>query len=639
MCGIAGYIHFKGHNPEEEAVRIKKMTDTLVHRGPDDEGYFIDHHAALGHRRLSIIDRKGGLQPMKRSLDSLYIVFNGEIYNFLEIRNELLSKGYEFATWSDTEVLLASYAEWGEDCVKKLNGMFAFAIWNSRKKSIFLGRDRVGKKPLYYYSDGNVFSFASELKALIAGGFCSDSINPRALDCYFCFGYVPASHVIFKSVKKLQAAHTLLVNSKNFELKRYWRLSCSPVSRRHGSLEEAAEEFEDLFDRAVACRMMSDVPLGAFLSGGIDSALVVSSMAKRMNDKVLTNTIGFDDKTFNELPIARSVAEFFCCDHREFVVQSDVSDVIDRISCYFDEPFADSSAVPTWYACQMAKQNVTVVLSGDGGDESFGGYTFRYLPHMLESKIRTFFPFFFRKMVFGGLGAVYPNSSRLPKMMRLKTILNNLAVDDAEAFYRDLVWLLPEERKKLYSPGFLDSLQNFTPLDTVSWFYNDNDAVTAMSRGQYADIHFYMTDDVLVKVDRMSMAHSLEVRSPLLDYRILEFAAKLPTRLKINSTRGKLVLRYLASKRMPSQVNKQPKRGFSIPAADWLRVELRECVEQALNSKRSLIHTIFNSEELNRLWYRHVKGRKDYNVFFWGLIMLYKWEEKFNTHVFELNHD
>ena len=629
MCGIAGYITFDNHDPQKEKMRIQRMTKALAHRGPDADGFYVDTTAALGHRRLSIIDRSGGSQPMALSAkDTLIIVYNGEVYNFLEIREELKIRGHQFSTRSDTEVILVAYLEWGKDCVKKFNGMFAFAIWNVETKTLFLGRDRVGKKPLYYSFNGKVFSFASELKALMVGGFCTDVISPKAIDCYFCFGYIPATEAIFKGVKKLQAAHTLTVTSNNIESECYWKLTCK--QRSYSSLEVAAEEFEELFDKAVACRMMSEVPLGAFLSGGVDSALVVSAMAKCSKNRVLTNTIGFDDKGFNEIPVARAVAEHFNCDHREFIVQPNVVDVLEKIAWYFDEPFADSSAVPTWYVCQMAKQNVTVVLSGDGGDESFGGYTFRYLPHMLESKIRSFIPFSFRKTVFGGFGTIYPESSRLPKILRLKTIFNNLALDDCEAFIRDLVWLLPEERNKLYSADFLDSLHGFTPFETVMPFYNNNDAASAMAKAQYADVHFYMTDDVLVKVDRMSMAHSLEVRSPLLDYRILEFAAGLPTKLKINWKQGKLVLRRLAEKRLPSQVNEQPKRGFSIPAVDWLRNELRDIVEEAIGSQGSLIDTTFRKIELDRIWRRHLTGQKDYNVFLWGLIMLHLWEKVYN---------
>jgi len=629
MCGIAGYITFNNHDPQKERLRIQRMTKALAHRGPDADGFYLDTKAALGHRRLCVIDRSGGKQPMELvAKDRLIIVYNGEVYNFIEIREELKTKGHRFNTQSDTEVILVAYLEWGKDCVKKFNGMFAFAIWNVDNNTLFLGRDRVGKKPLFYGFNGKTFSFASELKALLAGGFCTDEINLNALDCYFCFGYIPASEVIFKGVQKLPAAHTLTVTEKGIQKDRYWLLTCG--NRKYRSIEEATEDFEELLDKAVDCRMMSEVPLGAFLSGGIDSALIVSSMAKCINNKVLTNTIGFEDEKFNEIPTARAVADHFHCDHREFVVKPNVAGILHKIAWHFDEPFADSSSVPTWYLCQMAKQNVTVVLSGDGGDESFGGYTFRYLPHLLESKIRSVFPSSIRSLIFGSIGAIYPASSKLPKPLRLKTIFKNLAVDDCEAFMRDLVWLLPEERNKFYSSDFLHALHGFTPFMAVAPYYIENDALSAMAKAQYADINFYMTDDVLVKVDRMSMAHSLEVRSPLLDYRILEFAAGLPDKYKLNRSKGKLVLRRLAEKRCPPQVNRQPKLGFSIPAADWLRKELKDIVEESLGSKNSIIWSIFKKRELDRAWSRHLTGQKDYNVFLWGLIMLYMWEKAYN---------
>ena len=398
MCGIAGFINFRGHRTETARRDIKRMTDMIAHRGPDEEGFFIDDHAALGHRRLSIIDLSGGKQPMGKLDDKVQLVFNGEIYNFLEVRGELEARGHNFITKSDTEVILAAYLEWGEVCVEKLDGMFAFAIWDAREKNLFLCRDRVGKKPLYYVRDGSTFAFASELKALKAAGFQLGGIDPEALDCYFSFGYIPSPKTIYKKVSKLCPAHTLVVTDNDIRETRYWNLSfAGPVSR---TLDDAADELEALLDEAVRCRLMSEVPLGAFLSGGLDSPLVVSSMCRPGNGRVLTNSIGFEDERFNELPAARAVAEHLRTDHREFFVRPEVADVLGKIAWYFDEPFADSSAVPTWYVCKMARENVTVALSGDGGDESFGGYTFRYIPHMLESRIRALLPTHLRTMTF-----------------------------------------------------------------------------------------------------------------------------------------------------------------------------------------------------------------------------------------------
>lgn len=623
MCGIAGFVHFGGHNRAEALPRLKRMTDALLHRGPDEEGYYVDDCAALGHRRLSIIDLSSGQQPMAALDGQVQIVFNGEIYNFLEIRAELEAKGYRFKTRCDTEVILLGYVEWGEQCVAKLNGMFAFAIWDGRNRQLFLARDRVGKKPLYYYHDGQTFAFASELKALRAGDLCPDELDLEALDCYFSFGYIPAPKTIYKAVKKLPAARYLQVSERAYVEKRYWHLSfADPVPR---TLDEVTEEFATLLDDAVQCRLMSEVPLGVFLSGGLDSTLVAASMARVMKTPVITNSIGFDAQDFNELPLARTVAGHIRADHHEFVVRPQVTDILDRIAWHFDEPFADSSAVPTWYVCQMAKQKVTVALSGDGGDEGFGGYTFRYTPHVLESRIRAALPALLRRPLFGLLGTAWPGSARLPKPLRLKTIFENLAVSDAEAFYRDLIWLRGDTRASLYSRDFMRALQGFTPMETVYPFYAGSDAPDALGRCQDADIHFYMTDDVLVKVDRMSMAHSLEVRSPLLDYRILEFAARLPGNLKIDAGKGKLPLRKLASRRLPAELVNRPKLGFSIPAAAWLRNELKPVVGQILGDRHSPVADLVQEKKMRSLWKEHLEGSRDHSVFFWGVMMLGLW--------------
>lgn len=634
MCGITGFINFQGHDKETAHTLVSRMADTILHRGPDEEGYYVDEHAAFGHRRLSIIDLSGGRQPMHTVDQRLHIVFNGEIYNYLELKEELQKKGHRFQSQSDTEAILLGYREWREDIVGKLNGMFAFAIWDNREKSLFLARDRVGKKPLYYCAKNNQFAFASELKALKPLGSLLGSLSPTALDCYYTLGYIPSPRTIYENACKLEPAHCLLVSQNGIKKQRYWQLDFAP--RRNLTLAGATEEFESLLDEATRCRLMSEVPLGAFLSGGLDSTLVVSSMAKVMDKPVLTNSIGFGEKSFNELPLAKMVADHLKTDHREFTLEPNAAEILDKIAWHFDEPFADSSAVPTWYVCEMARQNVTVALSGDGGDESFGGYTFRYLPHMFEARIRAALPVPLRSLLFRPLGAVWPASAKLPKPFRLKTIFENLAVSDAEAFYRDLIWLRPDTRDQLYSTDFMNSLQGFTPFETVAPLYNSlsfdpsilelSASSSSLARAQYTDIHFYMTEDVLVKVDRMSMAHSLEVRSPLLDYRIIEFAATLPAHLKLSKNKGKIVLRQLAAKRLPRQILDQPKTGFSIPAAQWLRNELRPMVEEALSRRNSITRQTLQAAKLKYLWQEHLSGHRDHSVFLWSILMLDLWE-------------
>jgi asparagine synthase (glutamine-hydrolysing) len=601
------------------------MTDAILYRGPDAGAVWVDDHAALGPRRLAIIDLGSGHQPMAALDGALQIVFNGEIYNYRELRAELLALGHTFRTHSDTEVILVAYQQWGDQCVARLSGMFAFVLWDARSRRALLARDRVGKKPLYYYRKGNVLAFASELKALRAGDLCPTGIDPESLDCYLTFGYVPAPRTIYTGVRKLRAAHFLAADASGDREQQYWSLSfADPLTC---SAEEAGERFESLFDEAVRCRLMSEVPLGAFLSGGLDSTLVVSSMARELDRPVITNSIGFQERETSELPLARAVAKHLGTDHHEFVVQPRAAEVLPRIAWHFDEPVADSSALPTWYVCEMARKNVTVALSGDGGDEAFGGYTFRYLPHVFESRIRSRLPAALRAPLFGTLGSAWPAAAWLPRPLRLKTIFENLAGSDEQAFYQDLGWLRADARAELYSAGLMRQLQGFTPREVVNAFYGRNDATDALGRSQFTDIHLYMTDDVLVKVDRMSMAHSLEVRSPLLDHRILEFAARLPSALKMDGQTGKLPLRTLAAKRLPAQVLNAPKRGFSIPAAKWLRGELRPMAEGQLFDSRGLLSTFLERRVIERMWREHLSGARDHHVLVWGLMMFGLWEQ------------
>jgi asparagine synthase (glutamine-hydrolysing) len=622
MCGIAGFISFNGHARDAAAARARRMTDAIVHRGPDESGQYIDDFAALGHRRLAIIDLATGQQPMSALDGRVQIVFNGEIYNFLDVRRELEGLGHQFNTHCDTETILRGYVQWGEACVEKLHGMFAFALWDARNRSVLLARDRVGKKPLYYCRQGGTLAFASEIKALRAGEFGDGQLDPQAVDCYFTLGYVPAPRSIFRDVKKLRPAHTLVATAEGGAERRYWSLSFANVRRR--SLAQATEEFGTLLDEAVRCRLMSEVPLGAFLSGGLDSSLVVSAMARNLSKPVITNSIGFEDRRVSELDAAAATAQYLRTDHHEFVVQPHASEVLERIAWHFDEPLADSSAVPTWYVCEMARRTVTVALSGDGGDEAFGGYTFRYLPHMVEARVRAALPAAVRSSLFGVAGALWPASARLPKVLRLKTIFENLSVSDAEAFYHDLAWLRPDTRAALYAPGFQQLLAGFTPMETVAPFYSHG-GPDALARSQYTDINLYMTDDVLVKMDRMSMAHSLEVRCPLLDHRILEFAATLPAELKIAGGQGKVPLRQLAAQRLPDEVRRRPKQGFAAPTARWLREELKPMAQDVILSRTGVATAWLDRPTVGRLWDQHQSGARDHSVFLWGLMMFELW--------------
>ena len=625
MCGIAGFVNLKGHQVEETKPLLERMTHILAHRGPDEEGFFLNNYMAFGHRRLAIIDLSSGKQPMKDEETGLVIVFNGEIYNFLSLREELLAKGYRFSTQSDTEVILKAYQAWGPDCVQRLYGMFAFALWDEKERRLFLARDRLGKKPLYYWTNGPLLAFASEIKSLLVLDVPRE-LEPEALDCYFSFGYIPSPLTIFRAIKKLPPAHALIFSEDGMKEFRYWQINFAPQER---SLEDSLKEFAPLFEEAVRTRLISEVPLGAFLSGGIDSPLVVAKMQEVLQQPVLTNSIGFDDPRLNELPVAREIAAHLGTEHREFVVKPDVKDILPKLAWHFDEPLADSSAVPTYYVCQMARQNVTVALSGDGGDESFGGYTFRYIPHLWESRLRREISQPLRSLVFSLLGEIYPRSSRLPKPLRLKTILKNLAVSDAKAFYQDLVWLPPEIRKAIYTDQFLRELSGFTPYEVVHPLYTQAQHLDPVSRCQYVDLHLYLPEDVLVKVDRMSMAVALEVRAPLLDHRIVEFAASLPLALKLQGQRGKVLLREAVKRYLPREIVNRPKQGFSVPEAEWLRGKLRPLVEDVLKDQSSVLWNYLDLTCVRNIWERHLSGRENHSVFFWAVMMFALWEKHY----------
>jgi len=626
MCAIAGFVDFSGHARDTAARRVKAMTDALAYRGPDDEGCFVDNLAALGHRRLSIVDLAGGHQPMAGADGAVQIVFNGEIYNFQALRRELAGRGHSFRTRSDTEVILAAYLAWGDACLERLNGMFAFAIWDTRSQTLLLARDRVGEKPLYWTRNGSRIAFASELKALRAGGACPGEIDPEALDCYLTLGYVPSARSIYLGVHKLLAGHVLMCTANDMRQRRYWNLSYAEP--RSIDLEAATEELAHRLDEAVKARMVSDVPLGAFLSGGLDSSLVVEAMARLSGGRVITNSIGFDEPGFSELDLARATAGRLGTEHHEAVVLPRAAEVLPQIARHFDEPLADSSAIPTWYLCRMARQRATVVLSGDGGDESFGGYTFRYLPHAHEARLRAQIPATVRTAVFGPLASIWPASVRLPRLLRLKTILGNLAQGNAEAFYRDLASLDDATRRAVYAPAFMERLMGFDAREVVRPLYDGSDAPDAVGRAQQTDIQLYMSDDVLAKVDRMSMAHALEVRCPLLDPGLIEFAARLPASVKMSGARGKLPLRRLAQRRLPAGVVRAPKRGFSIPAARWLRTELKAMTEALLFDRPVGALECLDPVALRRTWVEHLSGCNDHGAFIWAVLMLALWDRQ-----------
>lgn len=629
MCGICGIYNLDGRPVQR--VLLEAMNSTMVHRGPDGDGVFIDGSVGLGHRRLKIIDLNTGDQPMSSADGQVTIAFNGEIYNFQELRKELEDKGHRFRTKSDTEVIIYAYVQWGKDFVRLLRGMFAIALWDNRIKTLFLARDRVGKKPLYYYFDGKTLVFASELKAVLKVPGITRQMDYQGLDAYFSFGYVPSPMSIFKQVKKLRPGHMAWCSQDGFEEQEYWDID---MNRFDPDITEqaAVEQLTELFDEAVRIRMISDVPLGAFLSGGVDSSAVVASMAGLLGDEpVRTSAIGFDETKFNELAFARMVADRYRTDHQEAVVRPAALDIIEKIAWHFDEPFADSSAIPTWYVSKITREKVTVALSGDGGDENFAGYTQRYSMNRFEDNIRQNLPFFLRNTLVKGLASVYPRIDILPRPLRLKGFLTNLSLSFEQAYWRDMsFYFTPEAKAALYHPDMKAAVGHGDSFGVMAPFFGRCTSPDPVTRAQYVDIKTYMTEDILVKVDRMSMAHSLEVRAPILDHKVMEFAATLPSHLKLNNRESKYILKKMNRHRLPHDVLYRKKQGFSVPLAQWLRKDLKDYVADTLFGQAAeKEERILNKVYVKKLWDSHLKGINDHGSQIWNIFMFELWRKQF----------
>lgn len=620
MCGIAGFHRPTGLPKGPWRATLERMTSTLVHRGPDGEGYFVDDFAGLGHRRLSIIDLEGGRQPMPNADGTAWIVFNGEIYNHVELRRLLETKGHRFTTRSDTEVLVRAYDEFGTACLERLRGMFAFAIWDTTQRRLFMARDRLGKKPLYYarHGDGTLI-FGSELKAVTAFPGLDLSIDLEALSDYLSLLYIPREKTIFRGIRKLLPGHYLVADSSGTTVRCYWDISFAPATDDG----VAARQVADLLREAVAVRLQSDVPLGAFLSGGIDSSSVVGFMAQLTDTPVITASIGFPEQGFDELSYARKVAALFATDHDEYVVTPYALEVLDRLIWHYDEPFADASAVPTYYVAQLARQRVTVALSGDGGDESFAGYR-RYYFDVRENKVRALVPPRLRRGVFGLLGSLYPKADYLPQVFRGKAFLGNVARTPWEAYLHSVSGIAEDDKTRLLSPDVRQALGSYRTVDLFEEIYRAADGPDALARIQYIDFKTYLPDDILTKVDRASMAHSLEVRCPLLDHRLVEYVAGLPSRLKLRGTHGKLVLKEAVRDLLPAEILERPKMGFAMPVGDWLRGPLRPLIEDCVVGP-SPGHDLFDSQVVGDLWRQHESGWRDRSTELWALLIFNRW--------------
>jgi asparagine synthase (glutamine-hydrolysing) len=618
MCGICGYIDYR--NPiEDRRALIHKMCDLMAHRGPDAHGYYFKDNIALGHRRLSIIDLSTGTQPMSDADKTVWIVYNGEIYNFLEIKKNLIQKGYSFRTRSDTEVLINGYQAYGINLLDHINGMFSFVIWDEKEKRLFAARDRLGKKPLYYYHDDKCFIFSSELKSLIINPEISREINIEAVDQYFSFGYIPAPLTIFKNIYKLRAAHYLIWKNGNIQTDKYWDVEYHP-SEVTQSEDEYLEELMVLLKESIHRRLISDVPLGAFLSGGIDSSTVVGLMSQVSSERVKTFTIGFSERQYSEVDDAKSVADKFDTQHHEYTVSPNAVEIIPKIVWHFDEPFADSSAIPTYYVSQIARKHVTVILSGDGGDELFAGYK-RYMEKN-QYEIYKSIPRFIREKIIGRIARSLPISAKGRNFLLGVSLLEkkqNL----------EIIELYPYIKNDLFTHDFIEQLGSCEAPGSLIDYWGGFPQSSLLSKMQYFDTKIYLPDDILVKVDRMSMAHSLETRAPLLDYHLVEFAARIPAELQMKDGKGKYLLRKLAEKLLPQQVLAKRKQGFAIPANEWFQKELFEYAYDLLTASRFEKRGYFIQKNINLMLNEHRKGRRDYSTWIWSLIIFEIWHQTF----------
>ncbi len=625
MCGIAGIFTPEGSDPVAPDL-LRLMTRTLSHRGPDDEGYYVEGSVGLGHRRLSIIDVVSGHQPIHSEDGRLAIIFNGEIYNYLALRAELEAAGCRFATRTDTEVILHAYRVWGADSVSRLRGMFAYAIWDAGRRCLFLARDRVGIKPLYYSWDGRTLRFASEIKAIVADPAMRTSLDPLALDEYLTYLYVPAPRSIFREIRKLPAGHTLTVSPEGLLEREYWDLSFAPGPRR--TEEEHAEALRAALRDAVSVHLMSEVPLGAFLSGGIDSSAVVGTMAGLLDRPVQTASIGFRESGFDELPFARRVAAAFQTDSYERTVEAHAADILDRLAWFYDEPFADSSMVPTYYVSQVARERVVVCLSGDGGDENFAGYR-RMRFDYLENRIRRRLPGWVRTGILPPLARMYPKADWLPRPLRARTLLTNLSLTPERAYFNTMRWFTPAMKADLYRPELRRALADHDAFEVMGRYFRRSEGWDPLSRIQYVDIKTYLVDDILTKVDRASMAHSLEVRVPLLDHHFLETAAAIPAALKLHGGEGKYIFKRALRGLVPDEVLTRRKMGFSVPLARWFRGELRAPFEERVLARDAYVATLFDPAPIRRWWGEHQSGVRDHAYPLWSLLALEHWGRRF----------
>jgi len=625
MCGIYGFV-----SKEENDLPYKKFTDTLSHRGPDDGGYYRDEYVALGHRRLSIIDLEGGHQPLFNNDNSIAIVFNGEIYNYLDIRKVLQERGYNFRTKSDTETILYAYEEWGEECVHHLRGMFAFSIWDKKEQSLFIARDRVGIKPLFYAEHEGVFYFSSELKAIIANNEFPRNIDEKAVASYFTLSYIPAPLTIYSGIKKLLPGHTITWKQGEWKISKYWDLHFSPDRAR--SEADFIEEFMDVFKNSTDCHLISDVPLGAFLSGGVDSSAVVAAMSKVSADPVNTFCMGFGGNTggyLDERKYAKEVSEAFGTLHKEYEIVPKLDGLLNKIVNAFDEPFADDSSIPSYFVSEIARQNVKVALSGLGGDELFAGYE-RYLGFKMQSLYNKV-PLFMRNSIIPGI------VNRLPEradghytINHIKRFVRGGCLSPEKAYMSYISMMGEDLRYQLFNNvNKYREYINECEEHICSHFTSENVEGDnySIDRALYCDIKTYLPDDILALTDRISMHHGLEVRVPFVDHEVMEFCAKIPPEIRLKGFKKKYLLKKAMTGILPDDVINHRKQGFVGPTATWIKNDLREYIVDILSENNIKKHGIINSNTVQKILNEHFTGKNLHDKLIWSLVIFQKWYE------------
>ena len=620
MCGITGLFDTSGKRGIDRDV-LHRMNESLHHRGPDQGDLYLETGIGLGHRRLSIIDLAAGRQPLFNEDGSVAIVFNGEIYNYRELMAELIGLGHVFRTRSDTEVIVHAWEQWGVDCLQRLRGMFAFGLWDRNQQSLFLARDHIGVKPLFYslQPDG-YFLFGSELKSIMTVPTVERKFDPTAIEDYFAFGYIPDPKTIYSQVKKLCPGHYLLIKVGDTKLTQiqYWDIPFAPTVLK--SEADIERELIERLTESVKSQMVSEVPLGAFLSGGVDSSAVVALMAQNNPDPITTCSIAFDDPAYDESAFAQQVAQRYNTQHHTQTVRDDSHALTDLLANLHDEPFADSSAIPTYRVCQLAREKVTVALSGDGGDENFAGYR-RYRYAMAEQQLRSKIPSVIRAPVFGALGKLYPKLDWAPQFLRAKTTFEALSKDLVEGYFHGVSIMADRERQKLFSKAFRAELQGYAAIDVMRQHAVNAPVEDPLSLIQYLDFKTYLPGDILTKVDRASMAHSLEVRVPLLDHQFVEWVSGLPSSLKLNGSEGKYILKKSLKPYLSDDILYRSKKGFSVPLAAWFRGPLKQLVRDTVLHPRMTDSNIFNLDYLQHVVEQHESGRKDYSTTLWALLM------------------